>query len=197
MKTVEVYRGVNAIEARSAAAWRKWLERNHDKETSVWLIIYKKESGHASVYYPEAVDEALCFGWVDSKINKRDDHSYYQYFAKRNPKSNWSNVNKKKVETLLDAGKMAPSGLTMINLAKKTGTWNALDQVEALVIPPDMMSLFSENKTALTNWEKFPRSAKRGILEWIMNAKQAETRKKRIREAVDKAGQNIKVLFDA
>jgi uncharacterized protein YdeI (YjbR/CyaY-like superfamily) len=196
MKTVEIHKGVKAIPASSAKVWRRWLAMNCERENSVWLIIYKKESGFPSVNYPEAVDEALCYGWVDSKINKRDEISYYQYFAKRNPKSNWSKINKEKVERLLEKGRMAPPGLAMIDLAKKMGTWTALDPVEALAIPDDMMKLFRQNKTAFTNWEKFPRSAKRGILEWILNAKQAETRQKRIAETVEKAGKNLKVLFD-
>jgi uncharacterized protein YdeI (YjbR/CyaY-like superfamily) len=144
------------------------------------LIIYKKDSGTPSVYYPEAVDEALCFGWIDSKINKRDEKSYYQYFAKRNSKSNWSKVNKDKVSRLIAANLMMPAGLASIALAKKNGTWDALNEIEKLIIPTDLQALLQQNKTALTNFTAFPPSAKRGILEWIGTAKTDATRLKRI-----------------
>lgn len=165
---------------------------NHQSEKSVWLIIYRKESGTPSVYYPEAVDEALCFGWIDSKPNKRDSNSYYQFFAKRNPKSNWSKVNKEKVAKLTEQGLMERAGLEMIEIAHQNGTWTALDEVENITVPEDLQELFSKNKTAFDNWERFSRSSKRGILEWILNAKKAETRQKRIAETVSLAEKNIK-----
>lgn len=189
---MEIYNGIQTFHAKARKEWRKWLEKNHQSEKSVWLIIYKKESDTQSVYYPEAVDEALCFGWIDSKPNKRDEHSYYQFFAKRNPKSNWSKVNKEKVAKLLEQGLMHRSGLEMIELAKQNGTWTALDEVENITIPDDLKMLFSKNKTAFENWENFPRSSKRGILEWIMNAKKPETLQKRIEETVSLAEKNIK-----
>lgn len=189
---MEIYNGIKTFHAKTRTEWRKWLEKSHQSEKSVWLIIYKKESETPSVYYPEAVDEALCFGWIDSKPNKRDEHSYYQFFAKRNPKSNWSKVNKEKVAKLLEQGLMHRSGLEMIEIAKQNGTWTALDEVENITIPDDLKKLFSKNKTAFENWENFPRSSKRGILEWIMNAKKPETRQKRIEETVSLAEKNIK-----
>jgi uncharacterized protein YdeI (YjbR/CyaY-like superfamily) len=192
---MEIYNGIQTFHATSRKKWRQWLEKNHEKEKSVWLIIYKKDSEVSSVYYPEAVDEALCFGWIDSKPNKRDEHSYYQFFAKRNPKSNWSRVNKEKVAKLTEQGLIAPAGYAMIELAKQNGTWTALDEVENITMPADLQTLFDKNKIAFEHWEKFPRSAKRGILEWIMNAKKPETRQKRIEETVKLAAQNIKANF--
>lgn len=191
MKT-ELKNGIKTFYARSQEAWRKWLEKNHEKELSVWLIIYKKTSGVASVYYPEAVDEALCFGWIDSKPNKRDDKSYYLFFSKRNPKSNWSGVNKNKVEKLIKEAKMFPAGLKMVEHAKKTGTWTKLEKVEALVLPEDLEKLLKSNKAALDHWNKFPPSTKRGILDWINNARKDETRLKRISETVELASVNIR-----
>jgi uncharacterized protein YdeI (YjbR/CyaY-like superfamily) len=186
------YNGIQAVEARSPQDWRMWLELHHATEISVWLILYRKESGTPSVTYDEAVNEALCYGWIDSKVNKRDKESWYQFFAKRKPKSNWSRVNKAKVETLLANGKMAPAGLAMVELAKQTGTWTALDAVEALTLPADLQAAFAKNKTAFENWQAFPRSAKRGILEWIQNARRDETRQNRIRETVAAAAKNIR-----
>lgn len=189
---MEIYKDIQTFHAKTRKAWRKWLEKNHQSEKSVWLIIYRKESEIPSVYYPEAVDEALCFGWIDSKPNKRDGDSYYQYFSKRKSKSNWSNVNKEKAARLLKQGLMHPSGLEMIDLARKNGAWTALNEVEKITLPDELVKLFSENKTAWENWESFPRSSKRGILEWIVNAKRAETRQKRIEETVALAAKNLK-----
>jgi|GEM_PF-180755 len=189
---MEMKDGVPTFYAESQEAWRKWLEEHHITEKSVWLIIYHKESSTSSVKYPEAVDEALCFGWVDSKPNKRDHESYYQFFSKRNPRSNWSGVNKRKIERLQLEGKIAPAGFEMIRIAKETGTWDALTDVENLVVPEDMQLLFDDNPTAFEYWNSFPPSTRRGILEWIFNAKRAETRAKRIKETVEKAAENIR-----
>ena len=188
----EIKDGIHTFYAKSRNAWRDWLEKNHNTEKSVWLIIYKKETKIPSVYYPEAVDEALCYGWIDSKPNKRDDQSYYQFFAKRNPKSNWSKVNKEKVRMLMEMDLMKPAGLEMIKLAKSNGKWDALNSVEDIIIPEDLQIQFHKNKVALKNWESFSRSSKRGILEWILNAKRAETRQKRIIETVKLAEVNVK-----
>ena len=184
--------GIRAIAAKDQNAWRAWLSKNHETETSVWLIIHHKESGTPSVSYPEAVDEALCFGWIDSKPNKRDDSSYYQFFSRRNPKSNWSKVNKEKVERLLKENKMAKAGLYMVTLAKENGTWDALNDVDNLIIPQDLKTELGKHTAALVNFEQFPPSVRRGILEWIFNAKRRETREKRIRETASLAAQNIR-----
>jgi uncharacterized protein YdeI (YjbR/CyaY-like superfamily) len=189
---MELKDGIGTFHAQSSAEWRNWLEENHQSEKSVWLIIYRKDSQVPSVYYPEAVDEALCFGWIDSKPNKRDDASYYQFFSKRNPKSNWSKVNKEKVEKLMAQKLMTAAGLKMIELAKHTGTWTALDDVENLTLPNDLQAAFDHNNIAFEYWDKFSRSSKRGILEWILNAKKPETRQKRIDETVRLASENIK-----
>ncbi len=182
--------GVPAFYAQDRQAWRTWLEENHDSAKSVWLIIYRKQSGTPSVYYEQAVEEALCFGWIDSKANKRDEESFFQFFARRNPKSNWSKVNKERVERLLTEGLMRPAGLQMIELAKQNGTWNALDEVENLILPEDLQAALQNNQVANEKFEAFPRSVKRGILEWILNAKRPETRRKRIEETVTLAAQN-------
>ncbi len=188
----ETHKGTATFYAKSQTAWRNWLQINHESSTAVWLIIYRKQSKVPSIYYSEAVDEALCFGWIDSTPNKRDSESYYQFFAKRNPKSNWSKVNKDKVEKLINEGRMAAAGLAAIAIAKQNGTWDALNKVDALTIPDDLKKLFETNKTAFTNWEKFAKSSRRGILEWIHNAKRPETRQKRIEETVSLAEKNLK-----
>jgi len=192
---MELKAGVKTFYAKTQKEWRNWLEKNHRSEKAVWLIFYKKGSGTQSTNYAETLEDALCFGWIDSKANKRDDESYYQYFAKRKPESNWSKVNKEKVAKLIEKGLMTPAGFESIETAKQNGTWSALDEVEELIIPPDLKLLFDKNKTASDYWEKFSRSAKRAILEWILNAKRPETRQKRITETVELAQKNIKANF--
>ncbi len=189
MKPIE---NENTFYAKNSQQWRKWLEKNHVTKKSIWLIIYKKDSDIPSVFYPEAVDEALCFGWIDSLPNKRDDESYYQFFSKRKLKSKWSKVNKLKIEKLLSENKMMPEGIKMVEYAKQNGTWDALDPVDNLVIPAEMQELFKNNIVAENNFNNFPYSTKRGILEWIYNAKQDGTRVKRITETVTLATKNIR-----
>lgn len=188
----EIYKDIKAVSASNRKAWRNWLAKNHEKETSVWLILFRKTSSVPSIYYAEAVEEALCFGWVDSKGNKRDEESSYLYFAKRKPKSNWSKANKERVERLTKQGLMMPAGQKMVDLAKQTGTWTALEVVDNLTIPPDLQKRFNKKKTAEKNFLAFPVSTRRGILEWILNAKRPETREKRIEETVTLAAQNIR-----
>ena len=180
----------NTFYAESRASWREWLAENHATEKSVWLKLYKKASSTPSVTYDEAVDEALCFGWIDSSVKKGDAEFRLQFFAKRNPKSNWSRVNKAKVDKLIQAGLMAESGQAMINLAKEKGIWNRLDEVENLTNPPDLQQALEANPAAKDYFEAFPRSVKRGILEWLLNAKQVQTRAKRINEVVTLAERN-------
>ena len=182
----------NSFHPKSRAEWRKWLEKNHTRTEGVWFISYKKETGKPRVIYEESVEEALCFGWIDSKGNKLDDERSMLWFAPRKAKSNWSKPNKKRVERLIRQGLMTPAGLAKIDLAKKNGTWTALDGVENLEIPPDLAKAFSKNKTARDYFDAFPRSVKRGILEWILNAKKPETRTKRIEETVTQAEKNIR-----
>jgi uncharacterized protein YdeI (YjbR/CyaY-like superfamily) len=118
------------------AEWRAWLEQHHAQTEGVWLISYKKSTGKPRVEYNEAVEEALCFGWVDSKPNKLDDERSMLWFAPRKPGSGWSRLNKERVERMMAAGLMTPAGLEKVEAAKQDGSWNALDAIEALDIPP-------------------------------------------------------------
>lgn len=180
------------IVVKSRNDWRKWLSKNHLKSTSIFLVLYKKSSSLYSMSADEAIDEALCFGWIDSVPKKRDLESFCILFSKRNPRSNWSAVNKRKVARLMKEGLMQAEGIRMVELAKKSGTWTALDEVEKGTVPSDLAAAFSENPQALGHWEKFPPSVKRGILEWINNAKKSETRRARIEDTVNKAFENIR-----
>lgn len=184
--------GISTTTAKDITTWRQWLLEHHENTAAVWLIIYKKASGKASITYKEALQEALCFGWIDSKINKRDAESFFQYFSKRNPNSNWSKVNKELIAKLTAANRMQPKGLEMVALAKERGTWDALNEVEAGIIPDDLEAEFQKYEHAKQYFEAFPRSIKRGILEWIFNAKRAPTRLKRIQETARLANENIR-----
>jgi uncharacterized protein YdeI (YjbR/CyaY-like superfamily) len=182
----------NSFQALSRAEWRSWLDQNHTRAEGVWLITYKQSSGKPRVSYDEMVEEALCFGWVDSKPSKLDDERTMLYFAPRKNGSGWSRPNKERVERMLAAGLMMPAGLTKIEAAKQDGSWSILDDVEDLVVPPDLAAALDSYPAARANWEAFPRSAKRGILEWIANAKTPETRAKRIHETAQLAEENIR-----
>lgn len=178
--------------AKSREEWRRWLEQNHATQKKVWLLIYHKESGKPAVYYAEAVEEALCFGWIDSRPNKNDSQSYYLSFSPRKAGSVWSQLNKDRVRKLIREGKMRPAGAKMIALAKKNGMWNALKKIDRMEIPDDLGKALKKNKTALKNFESFPPSSKKIILGWIESAKRRETREKRIQETVTLAEKNIR-----
>lgn len=188
----EIIEGKTTIYCDSEEKWREWLLNYHSKLSFVWLIIYRKNSKISSVYYSEAVDQALCFGWIDSAPRKRDAQSYYLYMSQRKPSSNWSKVNKEKVAQLEKKGLIHASGYAAIEIAKKNGKWNALDQVCELEEPDDLKGLLKENKKAFENWNQFSNSSRRGILEWIFNARRSETRQKRIQETVSLAELGIK-----
>lgn len=181
-----------SFHANTRKEWRKWLDKYSESEKFVWLIIYHKSSATKSVDYEEAVEEALCFGWIDSVRNKRDSESSYLYFAPRKPKGNWSTSNKERVARLIKDGLMTPRGQALIDLAKQTGTWDTLTDAQNAVIPDDLQKLFAKNKTAFKNFQAFSASSKRLILEWIATAKRPETRKQRIEQTVELAAKNIK-----
>lgn len=182
----------NSVQLKSRADWRKWLRKNHTQKEGVWAVTYKKGSDNPHVSYEDLVEEALCFGWIDSKGNKLDDERSMLWMAPRKRGSNWSRLNKTRVEKLLAAGLMESAGLEKIEAAKKDGSWTALDQVEALEIPSDLETALAANEAAQKYFTEFPRSTKRAILEWILNARRPETRARRIAETVELAAKNIR-----
>lgn len=174
------------------AAWRDWLAANHEQDEGVWLISYKKASGKPAMSYDEAVEEALCWGWVDSKPRKLDDERTMLYYAPRKDGSGWSRPNKERVERAIASGQMTPAGLAKVQAAKADGSWTMLDAVENLEVPDDLAAEFDRYPNARANWETFPRSTRRGILEWTIQAKRPETRAKRIEETARLAEENIR-----
>jgi uncharacterized protein YdeI (YjbR/CyaY-like superfamily) len=182
----------NSIHTKTRAEWRMWLEQNHTRTQGVWLISYKKDTGKPRIDYDESVEEALCFGWVDSKTNKLDEERSMLWIAPRRPGTAWSRSNKERVEKLIQAGLMTSAGLRKVEAAKQDGSWNALDSVEALEIPPDLAEALAANPSAESYFNAFPRTVKRAILEWIASAKKPETRLKRITETAESAARNIR-----
>jgi uncharacterized protein YdeI (YjbR/CyaY-like superfamily) len=182
----------NSIHPKTRAEWRKWLKQNHSRTAGVWLINYKKGTGKPRFEYAEAVEEALCFGWIDSKPNKLDEERSMQWYAPRQVGAGWSKINKARAEKMIEAGLMAPAGLAKIEAAQQDGSWNALDRVEAQGVPPDLAAALAAQPNAQQYFDAFPRSVKRAILEWIANAKKPETRAKRVEETARLAAENIR-----
>lgn len=180
----------NAVHPLSRAEWRSWLVENHLRVEGVWFICFKKGTGKPRVEYGESVEEALCFGWIDSKPNKLDHERSMLWFAPRKPKSGWSKPNKERIERMLQAGLMCPSGLTKIEQAKADGSWTSLDAIEELHVPPDLAMALTAYALAEQHFLAFPRSVKRGILEWIQSARKPETRAARIAETARLASTN-------
>ncbi|MEO8765628.1 MAG: YdeI/OmpD-associated family protein [Ginsengibacter sp.] len=168
--------------AKDRKAWRNWLQKNHLKEPGVWLIYYKKDSGKTRVSWEDAVEEALCFGWIDSISKPIDEHKYAQRFTPRKIKSVWSALNKKRVEKLSEQKLMSPAGLAIIDAGKKNGSWEQLDHVENFVVPADLKNLFAKNKKVLKYFEALAKSSQKIWLYRLHNAKLPETKAKRMAE---------------
>ena len=169
---------------------RKWLEKNHLTKDAVWFIFYKKHTGEPTVNWSDAVDEALCFGWIDSKGETIDDNTFRQYFCKRKPNSTWSKINKQKIENLISKGLMTPAGLAVIEVAKQNGSWTILDEVEELIIPQDLEEAFTKLDNSKEYFLALSKSRRKNLLQWIALAKTEATRQKRILEIVENAFQN-------
>ncbi len=172
--------------------WREWLQENHSIQQSVWLIYYKKKSNMPTIFYSDAVDEALCFGWIDRKAKPMDDNKFMQFFSKRKANSVWSKVNKEKVQRLIDDKLMTKAGYYIIETAKQNGSWTILDEAEALIIPKDLDNEFQKRPNAKIYFLGLRRSDKRNILQWLVLVKRQETRQKRVTEIVELADQNQK-----
>ncbi len=172
--------------------WRKWLELNHNKKEAIWLIFYKKKSPKYNLSWSASVDEALCFGWIDSTKKRVDTEKYKQYFSRRKAKSNWSKINRDKVKILIEQELMKEEGYKSIEIAKENGSWTFLDEVEALLIPEDLKGEFENYKGSMEYFEGLSKSAKKILLYWVISAKSKETRQKRILEIAENASSNLK-----
>ena len=165
--------------------WRSWLEKNHDKESEIWLVFYKVKTNKKSIKYDEAVEEALCYGWIDSVVRRIDDEKHMQKYTPRKDRSNWSSRNKARVQKLIKDGFMTEYGLRKIGTAKQNGSWNRLDSVDIKIkAPEDLKNALKLNRAAKNKYEKLPPSRKKQFLWWIESAKRTETRTKRINETI-------------
>jgi len=186
MKDIEDYCPQNRKE------WRIWLELNHADKDAVWLIFHKKKSPNHNLSWSDSVDEALCFGWIDSTKRTVDSEKYKQYFSKRKAKSNWSKINKEKVKALIDQGLMEQKGYKSIEVAKENGSWSILDGVEALIIPDDLKEELTKHKGAREYFNILSKSDKKILLYWVVSAKRSETRQKRVLVIAQSASEKMK-----
>ena len=168
------------VPAESREQRRAWLDANHASARAAWLVTWRPASGRPVLAYEAAVEEALCFGWVDSRGGKVDEQRTRLYFAPRQPRSGWARPNKERVERLLAAGRMAPAGLATIERARANGSWTLLDAVERLEVPDDLAVALDARPPAREHWEAFPRSVRRAALERIAVARRVETRARRV-----------------
>jgi len=173
--------------------WREWLKKNHLSEKEIWLIYYKKHTKKETITYNEAVEEALCFGWIDSLVRRIDDESYMQKYTPRKANSVWSLVNKKRVEKMISEGKMTTIGLDKVELAKKSGWWQkAYSSKTKFEIPQELLKALKLNPTAFKNFFNFPPSSQNNYIGWIISAKREETIKRRVEFVVDRSEKNKK-----
>jgi uncharacterized protein YdeI (YjbR/CyaY-like superfamily) len=180
------------VQVESRAELRSWLEANYMRVESVWLVTYKVHIPDKYVSWDEVVEEALCFGWIDSLPRKLDEDRSMLLLSPRRPGSPWSRLNKKRIEKLLAMDLIKPPGLAVIERAKQDGSWTIYDEVEDLVIPDDLADALAGNKLAERNFNAFSDSSKKGILWWIRSARNSDTYQKRVSETVELAKHNIR-----
>jgi len=177
--------------AKDRDSWRSWLLENHQSKDAVWLVFDKGKDRKMS--WGDIVQEALCFGWIDSKPGKVSETQSKIYVSRRKPKSAWSKINKQHIEVLMEKGLMHPAGIEAVATAKNNGSWNALDLSDNLVKPPELEKLFKLNEVAKTNFENFPEGTRKNTLQWIYQAKTEETKLRRINQVVEASAQNIRL----
>lgn len=189
------------VEPASRSAWRAWLEANHATSSPVWLVMPRdtarrrsSDAGDDVLDYTSSVEEALCFGWVDSRAGTVDETRTKLFFAPRKPTSGWARPNKERVERLIAEGRMAPAGLAAIERAKANGSWTVLDSVERGDVPDDLAAALDERPGARTNWDAFTPSRRKELLTAIAIAKRPETRTARVTDAAEAARKNLRAI---
>ena len=186
----------NPLSFKDRENWRKWLEKNYDKENHIWLALYKKGSGKKGMPLEESVEEAMCFGWIDGKLKRLDDERYILRFSPRKANSVWSKINKERAEALMKSGKMTEAGLAKIEEAKKTDLWdNAYTNKTKEAIPLHLKEALMKDKKAWDNFQNFANSYRNMYIGWVNNAKTIETRMKRIKKIVQQSLHNKKLIF--
>ena len=182
-----------SLHFKNRREWRSWLSKNHDKENELWLVHFKKNSGVDSVALADAVEEALCFGWIDGKLQSIDKDRYVVRYSPRRLKSVWSKINKDRAERLIKSGMMTPAGMVKIEEARKNGLWDAAyTNRRSDEMPADLEAAFKEDEEAWSNFHGFANSYLNTYIGWINDARAETTRKRLIARVVDRAKQNIK-----
>ena len=180
------------VEVTSRAQWRAWLEKHHMRTEGIWLITYKKIIPHKHLGWDDIVEEALCFGWIDSVARKLDEERRMLYLCPRKPRSVWSKVNKARIVELMASKRMADAGLNAIDVAKKNGSWSSIDAAEAHTMPIALIRALAKSKLAKKHFEAFPPSTRKAILQWIHGAKTDATRTRRVEQTVALAAKDIR-----
>lgn len=175
------------LHVETVEEWRDWLVAHHATGTGVWLVSWKRSTGRPSVPYVAAVEEALTVGWIDATNRTLDDERTAQWFCPRKPGSGWARTNKERLVRLEAEGRMLPAGTAVVEAAKADGSWTLLDDVEALVVPPDLAAAFDAHPGAREHWDAFPPSSRRLHLVWLVDAKRPATRAARVEEIAVKA----------
>ena len=176
------------VQPADRAAWRRWLERHHTRPDGIWLVYTKKRAARpGALVYDEAVEEALCFGWNDSKVLRHGDDHFRQWFSPRRPRSIWSALNKQRVEEVIAAGLMTPAGMAKVDAARADGSWSQYDDVDAGVVPDDLQAALDAAPGATEGFEGLTPSARKQVLFWVASAKRPETRRRRIERAAEAA----------
>lgn len=182
------------VHADDRSTWRAWLEEHHATTPGAWLVTWRSNSGRAGLAYEAAVEEALCFGWVDSTAGRFDDRRGKLYFAPRKRRSVWAASNKARIERLTAAGRMAPAGLAAVERAKADGSWDVLDGPERLEVPPDLAAALAARPPAAANFAAFPPSTRKQLLGWVAVARRPETRATRIDRIAEAAARNERAV---
>jgi len=183
MAATDRRRDAPQVHAETAEEWRAWLVEHHaDAVPGVWLVSWKSATGRPAIEYEAAVEEALAFGWIDSTAATLDDERSMLWFTRRRRGSGWSRRSKERVARIEADGRMTDAGRAVVAAARADGSWTLLDDIEDLVVPADLAAAFDAHPGARDQWESFPRSVRRGILDWIRQARRPGTREARIDE---------------
>ncbi len=177
-----------SIQPETRAEWRAWLEANHRSAGGVWLVSWKRRTGRPAVAYEDAVEEALCFGWIDGVFGRLDDDRSMQWFAPRRPKSTWARSNKERAARLEAAGLMAEAGRQAVALAHANGSWASLDAIDALIVPDDLAVALAEKPGAREHFDASSASVRRAGLAWVYQARRPSTRASRVEQIAAIAG---------
>jgi uncharacterized protein YdeI (YjbR/CyaY-like superfamily) len=169
------------------AAWRAWLAANCDTARGVWVVSWRSSSGRDRIAYADLVEEALCFGWIDSTVNKLDDERGMQLMTPRKPKSGWTRLNRRRVEALEEQGRMTAAGRRAVEAAKANGWWTIYDAADDLVEPDDLAAALDATPAARAAWDAFPPSPRKQMLWWVISAGRPQTRASRITKVVAEA----------